>query len=96
MIGGESDTTANLPKIRDDLIFRQLDEEWVVYDSEGAQLHVLNKTAALVWLHCTDEHSVSEIANAVADVFDLDITRETLEQDIRKTIAEFAQKGLLA
>jgi hypothetical protein len=95
MTGGQCNTPAGFPRVRDDLIFRQLDEEWVVYDSMGQQLHVLNGTAALVWLHCTGHHSIREIANVLGEVFDLDLAREPVERDVQRTIAEFAKKGLL-
>ena len=55
------------PRVRDDLVFRQLDEEWVVYDPASEQLHVLNASAAVVWLCCTGESTLSEIVDAVGE-----------------------------
>jgi len=83
------------PKVRDSLIFRQLDEEWVVYDAEGERLHVLNSTAALVWLHCTGEYSMGEITDAVAESVEQPVQRERLEDDVQRTIDEFEKKGLI-
>jgi len=95
MKSGCPDPTTDRPNGRDDLIFRQLDEEWVLYDSTGEKLHVLNRTAAVVWLHCSGEDSVDEIVDAVADAFDDEAPREVVESDVKRTIAEFREKGLL-
>ena len=96
MTGRSQEDSSHRPKTREGLIFRQLDEEWVVYDSDGEQLHVLNGTAVLVWLHCNGDNSTGDIANAVGEVFDQQVDRSSLERDVTDTIAEFASKGLLA
>ena len=83
------------PKIREDLIFRQLDEEWVVYDPNGELLHVLNRTAAVVWLHCTGELSVPQIAEAVADAFEDDLSSDQVAADVAAAVEEFTERGLL-
>lgn len=84
------------PRVRTDLVFRQLDDEWVVFDPETQRLHALNLTAALVWEHCTGDLTVDQIADAVARAF-----RETTEPsqvlaDVRATVQRFADEGLLA
>lgn len=83
------------PKVRDGLLFRPLDEEWVVYDPSGQQLHVLNLTAALVWQCCNGDLSVDEIVDTVREAFDKPTEREQVERDVLGTVDEFAKKGLL-
>jgi len=83
------------PHARDDLVFRQLDEEWVVYDPASEQLHVLNASAAVVWLCCTGESTLAEIVDAVGEAFHGDVDRKTLEEKVRQAVGSFAEKGLL-
>lgn len=95
MTGQHSDSSAGCPKIRDGLVFRQLDEEWVVYDGAGEKLHVLNRSAAIVWLFCTGDNTVDKVIDSVANAFELQQPREDFENDVRRTIGEFAEKDLL-
>ena len=84
-----------VPKVREELIFRPLDEEWVVYDPSGQLLHVLNRAAAVVWICCTGDLSVDDIVDTVQQVFDGNVERDRVERDVVATIEEFAQKGLM-
>ena len=95
MTNKKTDDTSKRPQVRESLIFRPLDEEWVVYDSEGEKLHVLNGSAAVVWLLCNGQLTESEILNEVAEAFDHQIPTEQLEDDVHQAIAEFSAKGLL-
>ena len=83
------------PQVRDDLVFRQLDEEWVVYDPKSEKLHVLNASAAVVWLCCAGESTLAEIVDAVKEAFDTNLDKEALEEEVRQTVESFAQEGLL-
>ena len=85
----------NRPKGRDDVIFRQLDDEWVIYDPTGEQLHTLNLTAALVWAHLTGEMSPDEIAEEVGSAFDPPVPADQLLGDVQSAITTLADKGLL-
>ena len=83
------------PRIRDDLIFRQLDEEWVLYDPSGKQLHVMNRTAAVIWLCCTGERTADDIVDEVRDAFGEQAPREEVARDVAAVIDDFAGRGLL-
>jgi len=84
------------PRARDDVVFRQLDEEWVIFDPAADRLHALNLTAALVWSHCTGEFDASGIAAAVAGAFDPPVEVATVLPDVQATLARFGDEGLLA
>jgi len=84
------------PKVRDDLVFRQLDDEWVVYDPAGEQLHVMNGSAAVVWLHCTGDFTVPEIIEEVARAYEYKVPRDRLDVDVAAAIRQFSEKALLA
>lgn len=83
------------PRGRGDVIFRQLDDEWVIFDPTTYRLHALNLTAALVWEHCTGDLSVEQIAHAVAGAFDAHIDRAAVVGDVRVAVGRFQAEGLL-
>ena len=90
------DMTASVPERprgREDVVFRRLDEEWVLYDPQTNQLHALNLSAALVWEHCTGELTVPEIADRVAAAFATDDRQQVL-QDVKAAVARLAGDGL--
>ncbi len=83
------------PRGRGDVIFRQLDDEWVIFDPTTHRLHALNLTAALVWEHCTGDLSVEDIAHAVAGAFDVRVDRAAVVGDVRGAVERFRVEGLL-
>lgn len=83
------------PSSRSDIVFRELADEWVLFDPDGRRLHVMNLTAALVWSHCTGESSLPEIVAAVREAFDEPPPPERVEADVRDALETFAGKGLL-
>lgn len=90
------DKAAVRPRARDDVVFRQLDEEWVIFDPAADRLHALNLTAALVWTHCTGEFDASEIAAAVGGAFDPPVDGAAVLPDVQATLTRFGDEGLLA
>lgn len=83
------------PRSRPGLVFRELAEEWVLFDPDARLLHVMNLTAALVWSHCDGEHTTGEIVRAVAEAYDDPPADGRLEDDVREALEAFARKGLL-
>ncbi len=84
------------PRWRDDVIFRRLDDEWVVFDPEGDKLHTLNLTAALVWSHLTGDVERESIAAEVAAAFESGVTVDDVLDDVNAAIRRFHAEGLLA
>ncbi len=84
------------PRWRDDVIFRQLDDEWVVFDPEADKLHTLNLTAALVWSHLTGDVERESIAVEVAAAFESGVTADDVIDDVNAAIRRFHSEGLLA
>ena len=58
------------PVARDDVVFRRVGEDWVLFDPESQRIHVLNLTAALVWSFCTGDYEVQHIEGQVRDAFE--------------------------
>lgn len=86
---------AERPRAREDVVFRQLDEEWVVFDPARDKLHALNLTAALVWSHLSGELSVAEIAQEIAGAFDPAQSGEAIVGDVARAVQRFRDEGLL-
>ena len=84
------------PLGRAEVVFRQLDEEWVIFDPKTHRLHALNLTAALVWEHCTGEMTMPEIASVVAEAFPQPVDPDAVLRDVEGAVAQFHAEGLLA
>ena len=82
------------PRARDDVMFRQVDDEWVVFDPASNDLHVLNLSAALIWSHLTGDVSAEAIAAAVQEAFGIEVERA--EADVIAALEGFRSAGLLA
>ncbi len=82
------------PRAREDVLFRQVDDEWVVFDPAANELHVLNLSAAIVWSHCTGDRTPEEIAGKLQEAYGLESERALT--DVRVALARFDEAGLLA
>lgn len=86
----------DFPRSRDDVVFRDLADDWVLFDPETRRLHVLNLTAAVVWTHCTGEHDVEEIVRRVRGAFEEPPSLEDVREDVEEALGTFAREALLA
>jgi Coenzyme PQQ synthesis protein D (PqqD) len=93
--GGDRERSDSRPRAREDVVFRTLAREWVIYDPHTDRLHVLNATAALVWSCCDGEHTAEEIAAEVRESLEEAPAAERLLDDVLAVIAEFSCEGLL-
>jgi hypothetical protein len=84
------------PRVRDDVVFRELDQEWVVFDPATRRMHALNLTAALVWEHCAGDLTVAQIAEAVRAAFAEAPDADAVGHDVEEVLARFRLEGLLA
>src|SRR3954468_11667019 len=73
------------PGRREGLIVEALDDELLVYDSERAKAHSLNRVAATVWELSDGERDVTAIA-AAADVS---------EDDVWRALSQLEERNLL-
>ena len=83
------------PSARTDLVFRRLADEWVVLDSTTDQLHVLNLTAALVWLACDGIRTPAEIAVEVMSDFETPPPADVVRADVDAALIDLGERGLL-
>ncbi len=87
---------AACPRAREDVILRPLEDEWVLYDPVAQELHTVNRSAALIWTHCTGEETPADIAAALVAVYEQQATPEQLTADVARALAMFRERGLLA
>ncbi len=81
-----------LPRVRTDVVFRRVGDEWVLFDPVADQLHSINLVAALVWRLLADGDSRGEIELALAEAFEERMAGDPLAE----SIAQFRDAGLLA
>ena len=94
MLGQERQVSPKSPRTRHDLVLQEVGDEGLLYDREGALVHILNMTALFAWKLCDGTRSVEEVAEAVRSGF-----RGTATQDVRRDIegllARLEERGLL-
>lgn len=83
------------PKSRSEVIFRPLDDSWVLFDPRAGKLHVLNLSAALIWTHLDGETSCEAIAEAVGTSFSPPRDVKEVFPDVLETVERFWEAGLL-
>lgn len=83
------------PRAREDLVFRSLAQDWVIYDPRTRLLHVLNATAALVWSHCDGSLTPEDIADELGKALTNAPAPQAVAGDVRDALSRFATEGLL-
>lgn len=93
--GGTGDGGAHRPKARPDVVFRPMEDEWVLFDPVAHRIHVLNLTAALVWSLCDGVHDLEEMAREVAGSFSGAPEPSAVAEEVTATVERFREEGLL-
>jgi hypothetical protein len=81
------------PNRRTEFEERVVEGEMVIMDKESEQIHQLNQTASFIWQRCDGEHDRQQIAEELAEAFDVDA--ETAQQDVADTLEKLEEIGLL-
>jgi len=87
-------TSANRPKQREDLLFRMVGEEGIVFDPKTNTTHALNRTSLEVWKLCDGHHTREEISDALSGMFD--VSRRQIVRDVETLLNQFDRLHLLA
>jgi hypothetical protein len=82
------------PKVRSDLALQEVGEEGILYDREGARVHVLNRTALFTWRLCDGSRSLDAIAADIQATFS-GVEPSRVRNDVDRILAEFSERGLL-
>ena len=76
------------------IIVQDVGDETLLYSAEGKAIHVLNPTARCIWELCDGEHSTADLVQALRASFSIGAERD-VTADIRRTLEDFAARGLL-
>jgi hypothetical protein len=70
------------------------DTDLILYDASMNSVHILNRTANLIWELCDGMHTVSDIEKAMRERFSVDNEYDLL-RDIDQAVHHLLMKGLL-
>ncbi len=85
--------TTAAPAGRLDLHYRELSDGCALYDPASAEVHVLNRTAALVWTACDGVLTPEEIACLAAETFEVELERA--RADVERALADLRARRLV-
>ncbi len=88
----DPETKSWRPVGRDDVVFRKVGEDWLLFDPESQEIHVLNLPSALAWTLCTGELDVEGIHSEMEEAYGEDVP----PGQIREILERFRDAGLLA
>ncbi len=83
------------PRAREDVVFRSVAGDWVLYDPRSQDVHVLTVTAAAVWACCDGSLGPDAIAAEVAEHLDGAPSPDVVRQDVANALEQFRASGLL-
>ncbi|MBI3448528.1 MAG: PqqD family protein [Acidobacteria bacterium] len=90
-----SESNASIkPKTRRDLVLQEVGDEGLVYDREGALVHILNATALFTWKLCDGSRSVGVLTDSVCAAF-AGATEDDVRRDLQGLVGQLAERGLL-
>lgn len=86
-------TPAQTPIINTEIIWRQLDDNAVIVSPRSGEVRVLNAVGTIIWRMLTDNHSVPEIVDHLADNYQ--VMPIQAEQDVVLFLQELHDRGLI-
>ena len=82
------------PRMRDDVDFRRVGEDWILFDPMAQSVQVLDVTGALVWSYCTGEMDVAAMEAEIRTAFGAALPTGT-DPGVRRALRGFLDAGLL-
>ncbi|OGO22527.1 MAG: hypothetical protein A2144_02210 [Chloroflexi bacterium RBG_16_50_9] len=77
----------------EDVVWRKIGDEIVVIKDDGLSVHVLNKTAALIWELCADTCTSDEIAAKICERFA--VSPDEARGDVEVIVEQMGKIGLM-
>lgn len=74
--------------------FRQVGEDWVLFDPVAQRIHVLDVTGALVWSYCTGNMDVRAMEREIRNAFGLALAAGK-DPGVQQALSDFAAADLL-
>jgi coenzyme PQQ synthesis protein D (PqqD) len=81
------------PSRKPNVWLRQADRETAVFDPETESLHLLNTTAAAIWVLCDGETDPDEMVDAICELSGL--PSEVVVEDVRRILLQFEEADIL-
>jgi coenzyme PQQ synthesis protein D (PqqD) len=94
MLANERSESGLRPRTRRDLIVQAVGEEGLIYDREGALVHILNLTALHAWRLLDGTRTAAEIEEDLARSF-RGAAAEDVHDDVKDLLNTLAKRGLL-
>jgi len=76
------------------LVKKRIGGETLLYDVQAGAIHILNKTADLIWDLCDGRNSVEDMLKQLHENFSVG-SEHDLSSDLSQALSNFNQKGLL-
>jgi PqqD family protein of HPr-rel-A system len=83
------------PLAREDVVFRSVGIDWVLYDPRTQDLHVLNVTAAAVWACCDGTATPAAIVKALVEQLEETPDPDVVLDDVTAALGRFRADGLV-
>ncbi|MDA1000436.1 MAG: PqqD family protein [bacterium] len=81
------------PRGRNEILCRELDDGFILYDMEKNKVHSLNPAAAFIWESLDGTRTLEEIAESLRNF--PGAAGDTLFDDVRRAVQTFQEEGLL-
>lgn len=82
------------PRLRKDVLQREVEDELLLYDPKNGETLLLNATAASILDLCDGERDASAIADAIVSVLD-SADADAVLADVQKTLEDLRAKSML-
>lgn len=79
---------------RNELLYRALDQEGIIFDPKTDMVHCLNQTAAMIWELLDGHHNLNDIVKVIISKFKVETDKAIA--DVEKALEDFRQLGLLS
>ena len=80
-------------KQRDNLTVQSVDDETLILDINGNNIHQLNATASFIWGLCEDAVSMEQLTDLFAERYEIE--QATAKRDVENVINQLSEMGLI-
>jgi hypothetical protein len=86
--------SSTAPRRKEGVQARKLENEWILYDPQRGDLHVINDVAHFVWGLCDGHHSLDDLCREVDQSYDVPEEAD-LRKDLQAILDSLTQRGVL-
>jgi len=79
---------------KDELVAKDLRNEYLLYDHKGDRMHVLNATARAIYLLCDGTRRMEDLVREFGDLYSLDDS--TARDDADRAVEDLIELGLVS